>query len=62
MPPFGNLYDMNVFVDEPVAHDRQIAFNAGTHRELIRMDWDDYNRLVKPKILRLSRSGAYAAA
>ena len=55
MPPFGNLYDMPVLVDERIARTDHIAFNATTHRHLIRMSWDDFNRLVKPRILRLSR-------
>jgi Ala-tRNA(Pro) deacylase len=35
MPPFGNLYDMPVFADESLARDKEIAFNAGSHRELV---------------------------
>lgn len=54
MPPFGNLYDMAVFADENLSHDREIAFNAGSHRELIRLAWEDFERLVKPKVLRLA--------
>ena len=37
MPPFGNLYGMSVFADESLAHDEEIAFHAGSHRELVRM-------------------------
>jgi Ala-tRNA(Pro) deacylase len=54
MPPFGNLYDMAVFADESLAHDQVIAFNAGSHRELIRLAWDDFERLVKPTVVRLT--------
>ena len=54
MPPFGNLYDMNVFVAESLAEDDEIAFAAGTHRELIRMAYDDFNRLVEPGMMRFS--------
>ena len=36
MPPFGNLYGMKVFVDETLSEDKEIAFNAGSHRELMR--------------------------
>jgi len=39
MPPFGNLYGMPVFSDESLAKDKEIAFNAGTHSELIRLSW-----------------------
>lgn len=48
MPPFGNLYDMAVFADESLARDKEIAFNAGSHRELVRLSWEDYVRLVNP--------------
>ena len=48
MPPFGNLYDMKVFVDQSLAEDEQIAFNAGSHAELIQMDYADFERLAQP--------------
>jgi Ala-tRNA(Pro) deacylase len=54
MPPFGNLYNMDVFVAQSLAEDEEIAFNAGTHSELIRMKYSDFNRLVKPRILKFS--------
>lgn len=50
MPPFGNLFDMPVYCETSLRDDRQIAFNAGSHRELIQMDFDDYLQLVKPRI------------
>ena len=62
MPPFGNLYDMTVFADEKLAQDREIAFNAGSHRELIRMSWDDFEALVKPRISKLAVKKLGAAA
>ncbi len=54
MPPFGNLYNMDVFVAQSLTKDVEIAFNAGTHSELIRMGYTDFERLVKPKILKFS--------
>ncbi len=54
MPPFGNLYDMDVFVDARLAEDEQIAFNAGTHTELIQMSYSDFARLVEPVVLHFS--------
>jgi Ala-tRNA(Pro) deacylase len=50
MPPFGNLYDMPVYVDEGLTRDRRIAFNAGTHSELIQLGYTDFERLVQPII------------
>ncbi|RME67966.1 MAG: deacylase [Verrucomicrobia bacterium] len=51
MPPFGNLYDMPVYVADALAEDEFIAFNAGNHREMIRMRYADFARLVKPRVL-----------
>ena len=48
MPPFGNLYGMNVFVSQALREDEEIAFNAGSHSELIRLTYADYERLVHP--------------
>ena len=54
MPPFGNLYDMAVFADEKLSLDKEIAFNAGSHRELVRIAWADFERLVEPKVLKVA--------
>jgi len=63
MPPFGNLYGMDVFADEALSRDKEITFNAGTHRELVRLSFDDFRQLVKPVILQLAAAkyGAHAA-
>ncbi|MFC2084563.1 aminoacyl-tRNA deacylase [Bacteroidota bacterium] len=55
MPPFGNLYNMDTYVAASLVEDEEIAFNAGTHTELIRMDYKDYEKLANPKILRFSQ-------
>lgn len=54
MPPFGNLYGMEVFVAESLAEDKEIAFNAGSHTELIKLSYGDFERLVKPKVVTFS--------
>jgi Ala-tRNA(Pro) deacylase len=54
MPPFGNLYGMKVFASESLAEDKEIAFNAGSHTELIRLAYKDFERLVQPKVARLA--------
>ncbi len=54
MPPFGNLYGMDVYVSDALTADEEIAFNAGTHTELIRMSYRDFESLVKPKVVKLS--------
>ena len=54
MPPFGNLYGMEVFVDESLSEDDEIAFNDGSHTELMKLAYRDFERLVKPKAARFA--------
>lgn len=54
MPPFGNLFGMEVIVSPPLTEDDEIAFNAGTHRDMVRMAYADFERLVGPKVLPFS--------
>lgn len=54
MPPFGNLYEMPVYADAKLAECEEITFNAGSHRELMRMNWTDMARLVEPQITNLT--------
>jgi len=54
MPPFGNLYGMAVYVDESLTKDKDIAFNAGTHEELLQVSYADFARLVNPTVFRFS--------
>lgn len=51
MPPFGNLYGMEVFVSPTLAEQDEILFNAGTHRDLVKMSYADFERLVEPQVL-----------
>ncbi len=54
MPPFGHLYDMPVYVDSRLAHEPEIAFNAGTHTDLLRMPYAEFERLAEPELLWLA--------
>jgi Ala-tRNA(Pro) deacylase len=56
MPPFGNLYGMDVYVAPGLAAGEEIAFNAGTHTEVVKMAYRDFERLVKPKVLKFATS------
>lgn len=51
MPPFGNLYGIDIYVDESLARDEEIVFNACTHVDAIRMKYKDFARLAEPKIV-----------
>jgi Ala-tRNA(Pro) deacylase len=50
MPPFGHLYGLPTYVEPHLAADEYIAFNAGTHTEVVRMAYEDYARLAHPKL------------
>lgn len=53
MPPFGNLYNVPVWVDESLAQDEEIVFNACTHTQAIKMKYSDFARLVHPTVAKL---------
>jgi Ala-tRNA(Pro) deacylase len=57
MPPFGNLYNLPTYVDESLAADEEIVFNAGTHRDAIRMPYADLARLAKPQVCSFADKG-----
>ena len=54
MPIFGNLYDLPVYVAESFAEDEEVVFNAGSHTQVLKMAYADFNRLAQPKVLRFS--------
>jgi Ala-tRNA(Pro) deacylase len=50
MPPFGTLYNLPVYVDESLAKDKEVVFNAGTHHDAVRMAYEDFVRLANPRV------------
>ncbi len=58
MPPLGNLFGLPVYVDSRVAGEETIAFNAGTHRDVVLMRFKDFQNLVKPEIVHFARAAA----
>lgn len=54
MPPFGNLFDMDVYSSEELRKDEEIAFCAGSHDELVQMSYADFERLVSPHVVHLT--------
>ena len=50
MPPFGNIYQMPVYVDRALTENENIVFNAGSHFQAMRMKYEDYSKLVRPKV------------
>jgi Ala-tRNA(Pro) deacylase len=54
MPPFGNLWNMETLADTHLREDEYIAFNAGSHTELVKLPFADFERLVHPRIAEIS--------
>jgi Ala-tRNA(Pro) deacylase len=54
-PPFGKLFELATYASPGLAEDEHITFNAGTHRDAVRLRWADYERLVQPKLVHLAR-------
>jgi Ala-tRNA(Pro) deacylase len=54
MPPFGNLYGLDVYVTPSLAEDEEIAFNAGSHTEALKMAYRDFESLVHPRVVNFS--------
>lgn len=55
MPPFGNLYDVPVYVDEVLTEDERIVFNACNHHETVEIYYKDFERLVQPTVAKIGR-------
>lgn len=53
-PPFGNLYDLPVIIDKALASDDHILFQGGTHDLAIKLNMNDYRKLVEPKVMEFS--------
>lgn len=51
MPPFGNLYGMEVYVAASLTQNEEIVFNAGSHTEVIKLAYKDFERLVRPHVV-----------
>jgi Ala-tRNA(Pro) deacylase len=50
MPPFGNLYGIEVYVDQFLTEDEAIVFQAGTDDGAVKLGYEDFANLVHPKV------------
>jgi Ala-tRNA(Pro) deacylase len=62
MPPFGNLFGLPVVVDPALEKDEDIYFNAGNHAQTVRLRYKDFERLVMPRVARLTEERKKKAA
>jgi Ala-tRNA(Pro) deacylase len=54
IPPLGNLYGVEVWVDRALTESEEIVFCAGSHVDCVRMKYSDYAALVTPHVGRFS--------
>jgi Ala-tRNA(Pro) deacylase len=54
MSPFGNLYGLDVYVEKTLSEDAEISFNACSYDELVKLSYEDFEKLVKPKVAKFS--------
>jgi Ala-tRNA(Pro) deacylase len=50
MPPFGNLYNVPVYVDKDIVEEENIVFRVGTHQQTMKVAYTDYARLAQPTV------------
>ncbi|MBM3136215.1 MAG: YbaK/EbsC family protein [Chloroflexi bacterium] len=50
MPPFGHLYNVPVYVDKALSESPHIVFQAGTHRDTVKIRYADFARLAQPTL------------
>jgi len=50
MPPFGNLYDVPTYVDKTLTQEDYIVFEAGTHTDAVKLRYQDYEQIAKPRV------------
>jgi len=55
MPPIGQPVGVDVYMDRHLAREKFIAFNAGTHSDVIVMQFPDYRRVAHPKLVNIAR-------
>ncbi len=52
MPPLGEFWNVGMVMSRALLHDKYVAFNAGTHRDVIQMAFEDYRQLAHPQVVR----------
>jgi len=53
-PPFGNLFNMPTLMDDTLGKDGFIVCQAGKHDQALRINLQDYEKLVHPQVMHFS--------
>jgi Ala-tRNA(Pro) deacylase len=62
MPPFGQLYDLPLYIDEALTRTSKLVFQAGSHRTTLKLATEDYLRLAHPIVSHLTHQFVAAGA
>jgi len=54
IPPFGNLFEIRVFIEKALLDNEKIIFNAGDRSFSVAMETKDYLEVVKPTIAEIT--------
>jgi len=54
VPPFGNLFNLEVYASKDILEQEIIFFSAGTHNDSIKMKSKDYFVLINPILIDFS--------
>ena len=57
-PPIGNLFGLPTIMDDSLAAQDQVTFQAGTHRDGVTMSVADYMRIAQPRVAHFGKSRA----
>jgi Ala-tRNA(Pro) deacylase len=57
MPPFGDFCNVPTYVDESLAEDDYIVFQAATHTDAMRIKYADYARVAQPIVADIAVRG-----
>jgi Ala-tRNA(Pro) deacylase len=49
-PPIGKLFGLPTIVDEAIARQEHVTFQAGTHEDAVTMSTEDFLRITQPQI------------
>jgi len=54
VPPFGNLFNLEVIADSKLFENEKIIFNAGDRCFSVAMKSEDYQKIVNPQIVEIT--------
>lgn len=49
IPPFGNIYQMETILAQDLLQNQEISCYLGSYRHLLRMEYREYEKLIKPR-------------